>query len=149
MNIKKESGQRGQLHMVDQGKMNQEVYRKKAVFDFQAASIAVPESIGSITLPIIRSGREDNEVTIRVHTIDGTAKDGTDFVEINMEITFEPFVFEQIVTIKIIDDNQWEPDEFFYVKLSLVDPMCEDAMIGRTGTLEVIILDDDSKTTLN
>ena len=68
--------------------------------------------------------RETNFVfcSIRVETIDGTA-DNTDYKEINEIITFEPMQKEKEITLEIIDDNKYEPDEEFYLKLSvLTDP---------------------------
>ena len=43
-----------------------------------------------------------------------------------------------------MDDNQWEPDEEFFLKLSLVSG--EDASevkLGRTSIMEITILNDD------
>ena len=59
---------------------------------------------------------------IRVETIDGTA-DTTDYKEINEIITFEPMQKEKEIELEIIDDNKREPDEEFFLKLSvLTDP---------------------------
>ena len=60
--------------------------------------------------------------SIRVETIDGTA-DTTDYKEINEIITFEPMQKEKEIELEIIDDNKREPDEEFFLKLSvLTDP---------------------------
>ena len=44
----------------------------------------------------------------------------------------------------IVDDNQWEPDEEFFLKLSMVSG--DDSMemkLGRTSIMEITILNDD------
>jgi solute carrier family 8 (sodium/calcium exchanger) len=53
--------------------------------------------------------------------------------------------FERFHTIdvKIIDDNQWEPDETFFVKLSLFGDRNKDVKIGHKSITMVTIIDDD------
>ena len=46
--------------------------------------------------------------------------------------------------VVIIDDNQWEPDETFFVKLSLYGAQ-ESAKIGHKAICMVTIIDDDGK----
>lgn len=66
--------------------------------------------------------RLHENLPIRVETIDGTA-DNTDYKEINEIITFEPMQKEKEITLEIIDDNKREPDEEFFLKLSVLsDP---------------------------
>jgi len=121
-----------------------DAFRNKAIVEFEAASIAVPENIGFITIPIIRKGREDNEVRVNVHTIEGTAKNNDDFEPIlHHEVVFEPYVFEQSVSVRIVDDNQWEPEEYFYLRVSTIQATSQDVAIGRTNTIEITIIDDD------
>ena len=55
------------------------------------------------------------------------------------------FFFFQI-PLKIIDDNQWEPDEEFFVKLTLIPGAdSEEVRLGRTCIMEITILNDDGK----
>lgn len=55
------------------------------------------------------------------------------------------FGFFQI-PLKIIDDNQWEPDEEFFVKLTLIPGAdSEEVRLGRTCIMEITILNDDGK----
>ncbi len=56
------------------------------------------------------------------------------------------YVYKNQVTLEIIDDTQYEPDEQFYVKLSLVGgarTKHSDVMLGRISIMEVTILNDD------
>ncbi len=48
--------------------------------------------------------------------------------------------------MEIIDDNQYEPDEQFYIKLSLTGTKAikqKDVMLGRISIMEVTVLNDD------
>ena len=55
------------------------------------------------------------------------------------------------IDIEIIDDNEWEPDEVFFVKLSLdtSDPSYKNASLGRKSIQEVTIINDDGKLNNN
>ena len=83
-------------------------------------------------------------VMYRVETIDGSAKEQEDYEPLNEMLTFEPDEREKEVSVKIVDDNQWEPDEEFFVKLTLVPGKeSEDVRLGRTSIMEITILNDD------
>ena len=101
-------------------------------------------------------------VIARVETIDGSANEGEDYKAVNEVLTFEPHETEKEVKsvkssesflsqfpqigVTIVDDNQWEPDEEFFLKLSLV--LGEDAAdlkLGRTSIMEITILNDDGQ----
>ena len=49
------------------------------------------------------------------------------------------------VTVQIINDNQWEPDEEFFLKVSLLPEDREPVgvEIGRISIMEITILNDD------
>ena len=43
-----------------------------------------------------------------------------------------------------MDDNQWEPDEEFFLKLTLIPGRdSEEVRLGRTSIMEITILNDD------
>lgn len=46
--------------------------------------------------------------------------------------------------VTIIDDNQWEPDETFFVKISLYGDQ-QDVKIGHKAICMVTIIDDDGE----
>jgi solute carrier family 8 (sodium/calcium exchanger) len=52
---------------------------------------------------------------------------------------------EKRITIHVIDDNQWEPDETFFVKLSLVEGEESHAKLGSKTIALVTIINDDGK----
>lgn len=59
------------------------------------------------------------------------------------------FVAAQI-DVEIINDNQWEPDEEFFLKISLLmDPeKREGVQLGRISIMEITILNDDGEICL-
>lgn len=89
----------------------------------------------------------DNTIRVRVESFDGTAKAGSDYVQVNEQLVFGPYAKERELTVKIIDDNQWEPDEEFFLRLSIVDDGYDrkDVVLGRLPIMEIIILNDDGK----
>jgi solute carrier family 8 (sodium/calcium exchanger) len=53
---------------------------------------------------------------------------------------------EKRITIHVIDDNQWEPDETFFVKLSLSDGQDAQARLGSKTIALVTIINDDGES---
>merc|ERR550525_575262 len=129
----------------------------KAIVEFHASSAEVLESIGTFKVLISRHGNMRDTVQVKVETIDGSANEGEDYIAINETLTFEPFQKEKEVSVTIVDDNQWEPDEEFFLKLALVkkDPTlhagdCDHSggvKLGRTSIMEIKILNDDEPGT--
>merc|ERR1719369_1543484 len=121
---------------------------KKSIIEFHASSAAVMESIGTFKVLICRHGKLTSTVRVRVETIDGSANEGEDYQAVNEVLTFEPLETEKQIGVTIIDDNQWEPDEEFFLKLSLVSgDDSPDLKLGRTSIMEITILNDDEPGT--
>lgn len=122
---------------------------QKSIIEFHSSTAAVLESIGTYTFSLVRHGRMDNTVKVRVETIDGSAKEQEDYEPLNEVLTFEPEEREKEIGVKIVDDNQWEPDEEFFVKLTLIPGKeSEDVRLGRTSIMEITILNDDEPGTI-
>lgn len=85
--------------------------------------------------------------SFRLETIDGTAEAIKDYIPIKQLISFAPEEVIQHVDIAIVDDNEWEPDEVFFVKLSLDpdDPTTKTTILGKKAIQEITILNDDGK----
>lgn len=51
------------------------------------------------------------------------------------------------IDVEIINDNQWEPDEEFFLKLSLLlnSEQRLGVQLGRISIMEITILNDDGK----
>lgn len=49
--------------------------------------------------------------------------------------------------MEIINDSQWEPDEEFYLRMSLLnEPEARDGVqLGRISIMEIVILNDDGE----
>jgi len=108
------------------------------------------ESIGTFKVLICRHGKLNNTVKVRVETIDGSANEGEDYQAVDEILTFEPMETEKEIGITIVDDNQWEPDEEFFLKLSLLSAgqgPSKEVKLGRTSIMEITILNDDEPGT--
>ncbi|XP_054286263.1 sodium/calcium exchanger 2-like isoform X1 [Macrosteles quadrilineatus] len=117
---------------------------KNAIVEFHAATVAVKEKIGKFAVTIWRHGNLEPQVRVRVKTIDGTARKGEDYVPINEIITFEPHQREKQVIVEIVNDNKWEPNEEFFLRLSLVYGDNRNVALGHLSIMEITILDDDN-----
>ena len=84
-----------------------------------------------------------------METIDGSANEGEDYQAVDEILTFEPMETEKEIGITIVDDNQWEPDEEFFLKLSLLSAgqgPSKEVKLGRTSIMEITILNDDGES---
>ena len=51
------------------------------------------------------------------------------------------------IGVTIVDDNQWEPDEEFFLKLTMLQGHGNgEVKLGRTSIMEITILNDDGKS---
>ena len=84
-------------------------------------------------------------VAFRVETIDGTANENTDYKPLKQVLVMEKDEGHASVDVEIIDDNEWEPDEVFFVKLCVDthDPSAATTVIGHHSICEVTIVNDD------
>ncbi|XP_062575827.1 sodium/calcium exchanger 3-like isoform X2 [Saccostrea cucullata] len=114
----------------------------RAVVEFTASSVAVLENEGKVRVGIRRYGKVDIPATVRVETIDGSAEEGSDYKPLKEDITFAVNERLREVYIEIIDDDEWEPDEIFFVKLSLPHEQ-KDVVIGKMAINQITIINDD------
>ena len=50
------------------------------------------------------------------------------------------------IGVTIVDDNQWEPDEEFFLKLTMLQGHGNgEVKLGRTSIMEITILNDDGE----
>ena len=69
-------------------------------------------------LQVARAGCLEGSFTVHYATGDGTAKAGSDYDAAEGDLTFGPNETSKEVKVKIIDDDEIEDDEEFYVTLS-------------------------------
>ncbi|CAF0903078.1 unnamed protein product [Adineta steineri] len=114
------------------------------ILEFASSSYAVLEQEQRVTVEVVRHGDTNSVIQFRLDTIDGTATAGEDYIKLSEEFRMERGQQEKKITIHIIDDNQWEPDETFFVKLSLPEGEENRTKLGsKTVALVTIINDDD------
>lgn len=83
--------------------------------------------------------------TNRVETLNGTALAGEDYIPFCETISFAKNEELRQVFIEIVDDFEWEPDEFFFVKLHLQEEGIEHLALGNVSICQVTIINDDGK----
>lgn len=107
---------------------------------FEPGHYTVMENCGSFDVRVVRRGDLSSRVTVDFETEDGSAEAGSDYVGKKGTLVFPPGVDEQHFKLEVIDDDVFEQDEHFYVRLSNVsDP----ATLSTPKVATVMILDDD------
>ncbi|XP_037910119.1 sodium/calcium exchanger 1-like isoform X3 [Hermetia illucens] len=107
---------------------------------FEPGHYTVMESCGSFEVRVVRRGDLSQFVKVDFETEDGTAEAGSDYVGKKGTLNFPPGVDEQRFRIEVIDDELFEQDEHFYVRLSNCSGP---AILSTPKCATVMILDDD------
>ncbi|CAG5113164.1 Oidioi.mRNA.OKI2018_I69.chr2.g7297.t1.cds [Oikopleura dioica] len=118
-----------------------------AMFNFACTSSSVMENAKQIELKVMRSGNVEIPAKCNYETIDGTATKGEDYVENKGVLEFGPRETQKSITVEIIDDDQWEPDETFFVKLFLGNAADPRVKLGDRSINQVTIINDDDPGT--
>ncbi|XP_041363701.1 sodium/calcium exchanger 2-like [Gigantopelta aegis] len=116
-----------------------------SLVEWDAAAVAILESAKRVKLTLMRTGNMANRFLVRVETINGTAEAGSDYKPIKDTLVFEPNQSLKSIEVEIIDDNEWELDEVFFVKLSVTPD--QPAKVGKREICQVTILNDDDPGT--
>uniref|UniRef100_A0A7S4LQM0 Calx-beta domain-containing protein n=1 Tax=Oxyrrhis marina TaxID=2969 RepID=A0A7S4LQM0_OXYMA len=108
---------------------------------FAPTTYSVLENAGTVELTVKRTDATAT-CSVQYATKDGTA-DKDDYKPKTGELNFQPGETTKTITIEIIDDNQWEQDETFYVILS--NPQSGDDMtsLAPQCVATVTIVNDD------
>ena len=69
---------------------------------------------------------------VKVDTVAGTAQEGTDYRGIHATVELQPGQEEFEIEMEILDDDDWEPDEEFFLRITL-DPNSEDSGVAKIG----------------
>lgn len=109
---------------------------------FEPGHYTVMESCGEFELRVVRRGDLSKRVCVNYETEDGSAEAGSDYVGKKGTLVFAPGVDEQRFKIEVIDDDLFEQDEHFYVRLKLNNPN-DDITLATPNVATVMILDDD------
>jgi hypothetical protein len=100
---------------------------------------SVSESSGKLSIVILNKTRQAGAVY--VSTIDGDAKAGDDYDAFQDVIKFDKGQAQTHIEVGIKDDDNWEPDEDFFVQL--FDPDTKEELYGQDTKTRVTIIDDD------
>jgi hypothetical protein len=92
-----------------------------AKVQFSATQYHCIESDGYTTVTVLREPAFGT-FSVDFHTEAGTASPGTDYTEVQGTLTFEDGQTTQDIQIPIVDDDEVEDDEDFYVILSNPSP---------------------------
>jgi len=112
---------------------------KNPNFGFKCLHYSVSEASGSIQIHVINKKGQAGKV--RVCTIDAEAKAGDDYEEVKETLEFKQGETTKFITVKIRDDDNWEPDEDFFCQL--YDPNTMEELQGQDTRTRVTIIDDD------
>lgn len=107
---------------------------------FEPGHYTVMENCGEFDVRVVRRGDLTSEITVDFETEDGSAEAGSDYVGRKGTLVFPPGVDEQRFKVEVIDDDVFEQDEHFYVRLLNAS---EPAILSTPKVATVMILDDD------
>ena len=118
---------------------------------FHPSEYTVVESCGTCYLTVIRVGEDlFDKVYVDYETSDGTANVGEDYEYAKGTLVFKPGDTSKQIAIKIVDDDVFELDEYFFCKLTAVRGSPErvrhtvlPTILGQPDTATVTVLDDD------
>merc|ERR1712001_189664 len=125
---------------------------------FDPPHYTVMECVGTFEVTIVREGGDLNlPVQVDYKTEDGSACSPDDYGEATGTLTFGPGVTEQKVTLEVMDDDVFEEDEHFYIRITnprrkdgietpqmeVEGSMVPSIQLGTPHVATIMILDDD------
>ena len=130
---------------------------------FDPPHYTVMESVGTFEVTIVREGGDINTaVQVDYKTEDGSASSPGDYIEAVGTLTFGPGETQKMVTLEVLDDDVFEEDEHFYIRISNlrrkdgkafpeisvqgedgVSRMQPNFQLGTPHMATIMILDDD------
>jgi hypothetical protein len=101
----------------------------------------IPGYDAVFTVKLNQPNTSTSPILINYTTADGTATAGSDYVTTSGTLTFGPGQISQPINVHIIGDTQFEPNQTFFVNLS-VDPRSAPVTIVDSQAIGTIINDD-------
>lgn len=108
---------------------------------FDPGHYTVLESCGRFEVRVVRTGDLEEACIVNYITEDGSAQAGSDYVAIRGTLRFQPGENEKFITLEVIDDDVFEQDEHFFVRLS--GTVHSSRTLVSPAPATVVILDDD------
>lgn len=92
-------------------------HKIKAFFD--PGHYTVMENVGTFDVTVVREGGDPNAIVmVDYASEDGSANAGSDFIGVSGTLVFGPNEKEKSFSIEVLDDDVFEEDEHFYVRLT-------------------------------
>lgn len=117
---------------------------------FDPAEYTVMENVGRVNLTLTRVGDLASTIIVDYETENGNAKAGSDYIAKADTVIFGPGEAHKQISIEIINDDEFEDDEHFYICLmearyqsAAVDTASRPEIRIVTPKAKVNILDDD------
>lgn len=114
---------------------------KDCFVNFNSHEYTVFENEEHLDILVVRSGNLDDEVKVHFETSNGAAEAGLDYEYTAGNLVFLPGETHKTISIKIIDDNTYEPDEVFFCNLK--NPS-SNLKLGPFATTQITIINDDT-----
>jgi hypothetical protein len=111
---------------------------------FSATAYTVSETEAGANVTIVRGGDPAGTATVHCSTSDGTAKAGTDYSSVSVDLTFAPGETSKDINIPILHDGLYEGNQNFTVALSA--PV--GVLIASPGSTKVTIVDSSGPPTI-
>lgn len=102
--------------------------------------VNVAESAGLLTLAIVRSGGNSQQLTVTFEIVADTATAGVDFIATTGEMLWLPGESRKAITVPIVNDSITEQTEFFTVRLTGVN---YGGLLAVPNVMTVAIKDND------
>ncbi|XP_069389935.1 sodium/calcium exchanger 2b [Paralichthys olivaceus] len=87
------------------------------IFTFSERMVRTSESVGTMEVTVARNSGARGTVILPYHTESGTAKAGEDFEDARGELEFTNDQTTQTLQLRIIDDEEYEKHENFFIVL--------------------------------
>ncbi|XP_061574820.1 sodium/calcium exchanger 2-like [Cololabis saira] len=87
------------------------------IFTFGERVLRVSESVGTMEVTVVRNSGARGTVILPYHSESGTAKAGEDYEDVRGELEFTNDQTTQTLQVRIIDDEEYEKQENFFIVL--------------------------------
>ncbi|XP_060929148.1 sodium/calcium exchanger 2b isoform X6 [Limanda limanda] len=87
------------------------------IFTFSERMVRVSESVGTMEVTVNRNSGARGTVILPYHSESGSAKSGEDYEDVRGELEFNNDQTTQTFQVRIIDDEEYEKHENFYIVL--------------------------------
>ena len=114
------------------------------LISFEKRLFPVGEGIGEAVIPVTRDNGADGEIIVSYKTVDGSARDGKDYLGGEGTIVFPHGVTRAEIRVPITNDFEEEHDEYFEVVLVAAT---NGAKLGKIKRAMVTVSNDDEYNT--